>query len=648
MDFFQHQEVARRKTGLLIVYFVLAVLLIVLAVYAVVAGVLLTQVNDRRSEGRPFHLTDAWRPELFFPVAGGTLAVIGLGSLYRMASLRGGGEVVARQLGGRRLDPGTTDLGERKLLNVVEEMAIASGTPVPAVFLLDGEPGINAFAAGHQPGNAAIGVTRGSVETLSRDELQGVIAHEFSHILNGDMRLNLRLIGVLYGILLIALVGEGILRTIGRGSRRRSGKKGGGGLILIGLGLFVIGYVGLFFGKLIKSAVSRQREYLADAAAVQFTRNPPGLAGALKAIGGQPHGSLVAHAGAEEASHLFFGNALKHSFISLLATHPPLADRIRRLDPSFDGRFPPVAPQPRPSAAMPSSRQGAVELTIPLAGEPARGTSIPLDPAQFVSAVGAPEKRHLAYARELVAALPADLLDFAREPFSAVAVVYALLIDRDPVIRARQLEELGRSAGGPLADQTRKALPLVEPLQPQARLPLMEMLVATLQGLSVRQFRGLREGVHALIEADQKIDLFEYALQRLLIRQLGQRFEPKNAEAKRRSRGSLLPACGQLLSMLSHVGHGRDLQAARNAFDRGVAVLGAKAPLEFCPVEECSFKRLDQSLDQLAAASPRIKKRVLEACAACVVADGRVQPREAELLRIVGSSLDCPVPPLLA
>ena len=339
MNFFEHQEAARKKTSLLVFYFVLAVAAIVAAVYLAVLAAFLFAEKDRPGG---LDVSLLWQPELFLLVAVATLALVGGGSVYRIAALSGGGHTVAELLDGRPIDPNTTDPDERRVLNVVEEMAIASGTPVPPVYLLEDEEGINAFAAGYTPSDAVIGVTRGCVQSLTRDELQGVIAHEFSHILNGDMRLNIRLMGVLYGILMISITGWFLFRITGGGSSRRDDgdkKEGNNPLPLLGLALYVIGYVGVFFARLIKAAVSRQREYLADASAVQFTRNPPGIAGALKKIGASADGSRVRDAEAEEVSHMFFGEALGLAASNLMATHPPLADRIRRIDPSFDGDF---------------------------------------------------------------------------------------------------------------------------------------------------------------------------------------------------------------------------------------------------------------------------------------------------------------------
>ena len=313
MDFFEHQERARRKTLLLVVYFVLAIVGVILTVYLAAIGILaFTQVRRELP-------IKWWMPELFAVATGATLLVVFFGSVYKIATIGSGGENVALSLGGKKLPSNTSTLAERILLNVVEEMALASGTPVPPVYLLD-EEGINAFAAGTSPQNAVIGITRGAIETLSRDELQGVIAHEFSHILNGDMRLNIRLMGWLYGISVIAMIGYLIVRTLphGRSSNSSSNKKDGGlvALMLGGVALIAIGYVGVFFAQLIKAAVSRQREFLADSSAVQFTRNPSGIAGALKKIGGWKDSSQIRSPMAEESSHMFFANGLVSSLFA--------------------------------------------------------------------------------------------------------------------------------------------------------------------------------------------------------------------------------------------------------------------------------------------------------------------------------------------
>ena len=370
MDFFENQEAARTKTRWLVFLFFIAVVFIIFSVYIAVRLIFFGLETKFGLEAAA--AWGMWSPELFLAVTVVTLAIVSLGSLYKIVSLSGGGETVAGLLGGRPLDPNTTRLEERRLLNVVEEMALASGMPTPTVFVLPKEMGINAFAAGFTPSDAVIGVTEGSLQNLSRDELQGVIGHEFSHILNGDMRLNLRLMGVIHGILVIALIGYWMLRSVrftgGSGNRKSSGS---GAIVLLAISLLlVIGWIGVFFGRLIKSAVSRQREFLADSAAVQFTRDPGGLAGALKKIGGFVAGSKLETPHAEEASHFYFSNGLRPAFLQMLATHPPLATRIRRLEPGWDGVFPDakLAPGELPS----TTPELAVAGVSGLAGAPSK------------------------------------------------------------------------------------------------------------------------------------------------------------------------------------------------------------------------------------------------------------------------------------
>lgn len=330
MDFFQQQDKARKSSKVLVVYFAVAVASIVVSVYLASLFIFYGAQSQSETAG-PAPSLALWDPQLFLFVTLGTLGVVLIGSLYKTAALAKGGSAVAESLGGRLVDSTTTDPDERKLRNVIEEMAIAAGVPVPKIYVLDDEKGINAFAAGHSTGDAAIGVTRGCMTLLSRDELQGVIGHEFSHILNGDMRLNLRLMGIIFGILCLAVIGRVLLYSRSRDRREKNP------LMFLGIALVIAGGIGVFFGRLIQAALSRQREFLADASSVQFTRNPAGLSGALQKIGGA--GSRVESAHAGEASHMFFGNALSKPLLGAMATHPPLSERIRAIDPGWDGKF---------------------------------------------------------------------------------------------------------------------------------------------------------------------------------------------------------------------------------------------------------------------------------------------------------------------
>jgi Zn-dependent protease with chaperone function len=338
MDFFQRQDMARRKTKWLVVYFILAVLGILLAVNMAVGLIFSgTQHHTRQRYGSSYR-TESYDPRVFGFATLGTLFVIFCGSTYKILQLASGGKVVAEMMGGRPVDSHTSDPDERKLLNVVEEMSIASGTPMPQVYVMDNEPGINAFAAGHSTKDMVVCTTRGCLRLLTRDELQGVIGHEFSHILNGDMQLNLRLMGLVFGILCIAMFGRILMDTRPR-YVNRDRDRDRNNLFFLGIALFIIGWIGVIFGKLIKSAVSRQREFLADAAAVQFTRNPMGLANALKKVGG--YGSRIEDPNAEEASHLFFANGLEESFSELFSPTRPWCRELNCWIPASMENSPP-------------------------------------------------------------------------------------------------------------------------------------------------------------------------------------------------------------------------------------------------------------------------------------------------------------------
>jgi Zn-dependent protease with chaperone function len=641
MDFFQNQEVARKKTGLLIVYFLVAVILIIATIYVVIAAVL--HMGDPEAQpGEAVSLSALWDPQLFGAVAMGTAALISGGSLYKIASLSGGGHTVAELMGGKLLHPQTTDPDERRILNVVEEMAIAAGTPVPPVYMLDNEDGINAFAAGHSPNDAVIGVTRGCVRTLSRDELQGVIGHEFSHILNGDMRLNLRLMGVLFGILLIGLTGYILFRSSAgfrvRMNVRDGDRDGRNPLPLIGLALYVIGYVGVFFANLIKAAVSRQREFLADASAVQFTRNPDGIASALKKIGALAEGSTIENPRADEASHMFFGSSggAGHLF-GLLVTHPPLVERIRRLDPSFDGDFSKVRLDPpgeEPARAAPARRP--------------RSRSFSFNPAEAVARVGTIARPQLLYAAGLLEDLSPNLALQVHDLLGAQATVFALLLDPEDGVRREQLAWLAQYAHPAVVRQMRAIEPEARNLAAEARLPLIEQAVPALRQMSPAQMREFLAGVKALVAADRKLTLFEYAVQRLLLRHLVTYFvKPSAAGPVQTSFAPLVEPTTVVLSALARGGTSSPEKAAA-AFAVGVQALNwPGARIEISPEVSTDLNRLDAALHTLDSASRPLKKQLLLACAATVGADGRVTVEEGELLRAISDSIDCPMPPLV-
>jgi Zn-dependent protease with chaperone function len=632
MDFFEAETRARRHTVWLVVLFSLAVCGTVMAVYAV------TKVMVHYAWHRPFDQLPAqfWDGDLMSRVAAATVGLILAASLYKTHAVSASADSIALSLGGRLLDPNARDPFERRLLNVVEEMAIASGVPVPAVHVLPLEPGINAFAVGLDSSRSAIAVTDGCLKLLSRDELQGVVAHEFSHLLNGDSRINLRLLGLVHGILVIGLLGSMLLRSSFDGRKRRLGLGGLSAVLFVGLALYLIGSIGVFFTRLIKAAVSRQRELLADASCVQFTRNPQGLAGALKKIGGFDQGSRLLAARAEEASHFYFSEGIVH-FAGLMSTHPPLGERIRLLDPQFQGELSGGQLEP---VTVEEEMPGAAAATP-------RARPIPASPRSVVASVGALGDQHIAYAQSLVGRIPQSLRDSVREPWGARVVVLALLLDRKPETRAVQVNALVAMGDPRLADQVARASLALQNCPAEARLPILDLALPALRRLSSAQYGELREAVGRLIRADSRISLFEYTLQRVLLRHLAAHFEPKREEPAVGPQMKVDDALAVLLSIMSHAGSGDPAEASR-AFEAARAEL---SPGRFRPTllprPQCDLPGLDRALRRLGDTAPRLRAEILGACAAAVATDGKVTLAEGEMLRAISDSLGCPMPPLL-
>ena len=619
MDFFAHQERLRRNTLLLLLLYLAAVALIVLGVYLTIRVIVLFE--------EPTAVDGLWSPTLFAWVAGGTLSLILVGSLYKISALAmGGGAAVAEAMGGRLVRRDAPSPEEQRLLNVVDEMAIASGVPTPAVYLLDQEPAINAFAAGRSLGGAVVAVTRGTLDQLDRDELQGVIGHEFSHILNGDMRLNLRLIGILHGILLIGMAGEGLMRGGGRSRRGGSGQA-----MLLGLALFIIGYLGVFFGRWIQAAVSRQREFLADASAVQFTRNPAGIAGALKKIGGFRRGTRLGAPRAGEVAHLLFGEGVA-PLAGLFSTHPPLEERIRRLEPGFE---PDEGWGERPLSS-PSSA-----VITPLASSNILG----LVPEALPAMAGVLEEEHLAYARQLTARIPPSIRRHMEQRAGAKQVTYTLLLAKEEEIREEQLALIEARDGRVARDWCETNRCWMAEEGDRLRLPVLNRLVATLKELPAQQRIDFIDTVHRLVKADGELELLEFTLSTILADQLldgdarARRFS--GGERVSRERASVL-----LFSQLAHGGH-TEREAAAGAFDAALkeSAIGYLATIE--PRERLSLTRFDRALTRLSGLPPAFKRRLVAGCAAAVVDDARVTVIEAELLRAICARLGVPMPPLL-
>ena len=626
MNFFERQAQARRSTSRLVLLFALAVAGIVVAVDL---GVMLVFGSD---------------PVLLAVSSLLALGVIGVGSLYRVASLGGGGESVAQQMGGVPVPEDTTDLHLRRLRNVVEEMSIASGVPVPKIYVMEHEPGINAFAAGYSTSDAVIAVTRGALDRLNRDELQGVVAHEYSHILNGDMRLNIRLIGVLFGILMLGLIGRKILQHGGR-------VRGRGAMpVLVGaLIALVVGYVGLFFGRMIKAAVSRSREVLADASAVQFTRQTSGLAGALKKIAGLHDGSrLGERAEAEEVSHMLFGDGTGLS--GLFATHPPVLQRIQALEPSFK---PESLERLRAQwlATPPSGLEEDVQLGLANATRaplPQASAQLAVTPPMVASQVADPREDDYRRADAIVASMPAELRALAGRRDAAGALLLGLLLDADADVADRQRSEIVARLGVQVVAEARRMCDEhLRSLHPALRMPLAALAFPAMRLRPRPELATFLDTVHAIVHADGRVSLFEYCLGRLLEVQLREALDPgRYARFGRRKPGGVRREFATLLAVVAQAGHPGDPDGARRAYLAGMQRVLPRDHVPYAPPAE-GVLALDEVWGALDALDPLAKQVAVEAITDAVSHDGRVSVAEAELLRTICAVLHCPLPPLL-
>ncbi len=633
MDFFQAQDAARRNTARLVIFFTLAVLSLIVITNLLVM-VLFGFLESGNEAITLSVIADRFNWPVFLTIGAFVVLVIFGGSAYKTMALSGGGTVVAESLGGRLISQNTTDFHERKALNVVEEMALASGTPVPLVYLLENEQGINAFAAGYTPGDAVIGLTRGTITYLTREELQGVIAHEFSHILHGDMRLNIRLIGILHGILLIGLIGYFVLRSMRRGSNKNAAP-----IMGLGLGLLVIGYAGTFFGNLIKASVSRQREFLADASAVQFTRDNSGIAGALKKIGGHVQGSGLETPQAPSMSHAYFSTGVNSFMQSIFATHPPLDIRIQRIDPQWDGIFPPVTQEPGEEYASteqtrPPSKEEVVKTT-------AAGVIIA---SQILDRIGSTSPEQLDHAVTLVNDIPQNIRDAARDPYGARAVIYCLVINQQPDIQNKQLQQLIEFGDSGIFELVQKLLPTLTSLETRLRLPLIDMATPSLRQLSEAQYLLFKKNLLFLMHSDSRIDLFEWSLQKILLRHLDRVFGQISTGVTRlESLKTVKNHINVLLSMLVHTCV-KD-EAEINAIFEGAEQELGLGTLVLLPPEQITIENLDIAVDKLALLKPLMKPQLLKACLAIINGDKKYSVEEMELMRAIASVLDCPLPP---
>ena len=634
MNFFEHQDRARKQSRRLILAFIAAVVAIVVAVDGILLAVATMSIGEPHVPGLPIRERIAANQPLLIAGAAVTLGVIFLASLFKTLILRSGGGQVARQLGGTLVESGSRDAKRRRLRNVVEEIALASGVPVPEIYVLERESGINAFAAGYTPSDAAIAVTRGALDKLDRDELQGVIAHEFSHILNGDMRINIRLMGMLFGILLLALIGRRVLMHARFGRSDRNGAA----VMLVALGLMAVGYVGLFFGRWIKAGVSRQREYLADAAAVQFTRDPTGIGGALKKIAIYAEGSQLA-ADTEEIGHMLFGSGQRATIFS---THPPLHERIRRIDPAF-------RPEELQELAAGLRREQQAEQEAAArqrqadehAGRPF------FDASRLPEQIGSLRWEQLLWAAMAGAALADPLRRAARSPGWAPAVMLYTLLDSDEAIREDQLLVIARRLGIEQEAQVRTLLRDAGPPAAEQRLPLLELAFPALKRHPPDFISGVLDSARAMVDADDRIEVFEYLLVRSVTQHLWDAFNPERARISgNRSLRSRQKEALQVLAVIARHGHTDEATAAL-AFQASCAELGLETTAPMPDTAQWP-ELLDSALPRLNQLQPEAKAKLVRGLAAAVTHDGRAVPAELELLRVTCDLIHVPLPLLTA
>ncbi|MDP0498851.1 MAG: M48 family metallopeptidase [Verrucomicrobiota bacterium JB022] len=639
LDFFGAQEQAHRKSGWLLLYFALAVALIVLGVNLLVTGgwVFLLTLNEERSS---LPAGAWWSWPRFGVVSGITVLIIVIAAWSKLEEYNQGGGAVARSLGGRKVDETTRQPAERRLLNVVEEMALAAGVPVPEVYVLENEAAINAFAAGTTIENAAVAVTQGTLDSLTRDELQGVIGHEFSHILNGDMRLNIRIGGMLFGIMALAILAGGLLRGMFGGPRaaypatystRRKGEGNGNAgafilvLVVVAVGVYVLGQIGTFFGHLIQAAISRQREFLADASAVQFTRNPEGLAGALKKIGGWSQRGKLTEPKASAMAHLFFANALNTQWLGLMATHPPLKERILRVDPGWDGKF---------SRPEETRREATKPPPIPPQGEP-------LNPAQMVMMAGAIQSTSLEYARRLRQTLPRGLRSVGEDPQLSRFALLGLMVDREfGGQRERQLNWLLQRYPDHKF-QLNEVVQLVDELPRSAHLPLLELASNALRQASMADAESLREELQHLAQVDRRVDLREWCILTIALRRLERNTATPPIQTE------VPPVAGAMSRVLSRIVELDQSGDRSAAFRQALQGLYLAKYLQYVPAGEAKTDELTSDLESLRPCSPPMKSAFLQACGRAIQQDAQITAEEAELFRALAIGLGVPMPPVI-
>lgn len=633
MDFFENQDKARRKTWHLMTVFMIGVLLTVLLINLL--GFVVYYAFFLYVDGQLDASLMGWLQSRYsWQLSLGAVLIILAGSLAAYLQLRQGGEVVARWASARLVDYDSKDPDERQFVNVVEEMAIASGAPVPQLYVMHNEPAINAFVAGYRPDQAVMVVSRGALEHLNRQELQGVVGHEFSHILNGDMRLNVRLMATLAGLIQIGQIGRFLFRSAfhrryGRhGYNRGSSRDSGAQLAIpvLGLGLILIGYIGVLTGRMIKAAVSRQREYLADASAVQFTRDADGIAGALYKIREHQFAGQLQHRHAEDMSHFCFADSI--SLSGMLATHPPLDERIKRVNPTYVTRA-------RHRKIRDEAPEAAVSRTQPAAFEQVMGV------AAVAAMAGTVTPAHLDYARQLYKHIPEQVRTLVHQSAGARAWCYGQVMLFNKGHEQAILDDI-KQTDRDAALALQRLWPFCQQLDAQLRVPILELALPMLKRLDERTTLVFLDRIDRFIKINQETVLQEWVLYAQLKHHL------LTPEGRQQKESVSIHACAHalrvVLSALVYQNRERELAAARY---EQVAAPFDWPEKTLLPESEAGFDQVSDGLEQLARVPFFWRRSIIQACVDIIQADGAVHQGEYDLVRTIADCLGCPMPPLI-
>lgn len=595
MNFFDHQEKARRATRVMVGLFAVSLALITTAMFFI--GMIVSRLL---SPGDPL-VGAAW-------VAGAALVVMLVSSMVKVATLKGGGDVIAENVGGVRVPANTKDPMLRRYRNVVEEMALASGVPIPKTYILPQEKGINAFAAGFDMNNAVIAVTQGALDQLNRQELQAVVAHEFSHILNGDMRLNIKLIGVVHGLLVIALGGRFLATHTGGRSREA------GAIAAIGILIMALGWIGVWCGKIIKASISRQREFLADASAIQFTRQNEGMSGALQKIAGINNNAVINHHTAnEEMSHMFF--EMSH-LSGMFSTHPPILERIKRVDPSFNTSL-------------------FKEKKKTWLGSPPNGMQedIALGFASNDGIVVVDQDLKVAqhWSEELY-----GLKDIARNNQQAKALLLQILWSEHPFSHQQAWLENAQSLIVLSPDIDKK----IKDVDHSLLFPLVQMVLGTIHQLPPEQWEAIENVLNRRQSHINTFSTYEYCMHTAVIHSLDAWRHPKRTLGQGKIKNHMNNV-EHVLLWIASISSVR-LEEQKSNFNKGLKFLDPNADPK--PYQAVTYQQLNKSWEVLRDLSSGYKQQIVEAAYIVAKCDRNLNSDECNVIRLMGLILDHPLP----